>query len=200
MKNVYDGVSDQMIQRSRKWLLDKRDGKGGFNITTARCHSWGASDVISSYILWALSEAEVSGIDKELYVAIKKAKNQKDPYQLALLANACYNLNKTIDGDDLVSHIEDLILEDCYWTGADRSVTNSMGASLQVETTALAVLAMIKGGKEYGEILPSINFLLAKRSGVGRFGSTQATVLALKAITEFYGLNEEQIKEGEKRL
>ena len=32
MKDVYDGVSSAMISRTAKWLIGRRDGRGGFHL------------------------------------------------------------------------------------------------------------------------------------------------------------------------
>lgn len=197
MQNVYNHINQQMIERTKEWLLDKRDGNGGFRIDSKHhLHSWaGQQDVFNAYILWALSEAGVSGIEKEANHSINQAKLNKDPYQLALMAMVCYNLNYIQAGDKLV---EILLSQEDYsggWTGINSSMTCSSGKSLKVETTSLAILAMIQSTEHQQEIDNNIDLLLKYRTG-GRFGSTQATVLALKALTAYYENNKESSKEG----
>ncbi len=198
MQKVYKGVSQSMINRTRNWLLDKRKGNGEFKvIDMAKFHRWGTQDVLVAYMIWALTEAGETELENELNLAIHKAETRKDPYQLALLANASYNMHKRPVGNELIQTLVKLKRKNSSWTGATRSVTNSSGKSLEVETTALCILAMLKAGNEYQEIQPSVSYLLKQRRGIGSFGSTQATVLALKAITEFYRLYEQQSGEGE---
>lgn len=83
--------------------------------------------------------------------------------------------------------------------GAVASITCSDGDSLRVETTSLAVLAWIRAGellqrnklasstqdvtKLLSAATQGVRWVLTQNRG-GRFGTTQATVLALKAITK----------------
>lgn len=83
--------------------------------------------------------------------------------------------------------------------GGSASITCSGGTGLTVETTSLAVVAWLQARRvmspdhadassDRGRLLEAaslgVRWILKQNQG-GRFGSTQATVLALKAITEF---------------
>lgn len=64
----------------------------------------------------------------------------------------------------------------------------SGGESLTIETTALAVLALIKASpnNEYeSQIRAGVDWLNGKRGGYGSWGNTQATILGLKALTAY---------------
>jgi hypothetical protein len=64
----------------------------------------------------------------------------------------------------------------------------SGGESLTIETTALAVLALIKASaaSEYeAQIRAGTEWLNGKRGGYGAWGNTQATILGLKALTAY---------------
>ena len=67
------------------------------------------------------------------------------------------------------------------------SITGSTGANLQTETTALALLAFARDREFLGATHAAYDWL-AKRCSDGRFGATQATILALKAIIAFDAL------------
>ena len=71
------------------------------------------------------------------------------------------------------------------WKGASHSITRSGGRDLQVETTSLAVLGLLKSGQFDDNIEKGMEWLMHQRGGYGAFGGTQATVLALKAITAY---------------
>jgi len=61
-----------------------------------------------------------------------------------------------------------------------------MGENRVIETTAIAVIAWMKDQTRYGNnIVPAINWLVAQVKSGGRYGSTQATILSLKAITSY---------------
>jgi alpha-2-macroglobulin-like protein len=69
-------------------------------------------------------------------------------------------------------------------SGSTTSVVGSGGEALAIETTSLAVLAWLRHGGFTAEVERSIQFL-AESCKAGRFGSTQSTVLALKAIIAY---------------
>ena len=71
------------------------------------------------------------------------------------------------------------------WTNADHSITRSGGSNLHVETTALAILALLKTDTHLEQARKGITWLQNNRSGYGQWGATQATVLALKAMIAF---------------
>ena len=71
------------------------------------------------------------------------------------------------------------------WTNADHSITRSGGRNLQIETTSLAILALLKTDGHLDEARKGIEWLQDNRSGFGQWGATQATVLALKAMNTY---------------
>ncbi len=69
-----------------------------------------------------------------------------------------------------------------------------MGENRVIETTGIAVVAWLHNQSRYSKyITPAVNWLVSTVKSGGRYGSTQATILALKAITSymerFSGLN-----------
>src|SRR5207247_10721523 len=63
-----------------------------------------------------------------------------------------------------------------------QSLSYARGDSLTVETTALAALAMMKTGQFTNSVNASLIYLVKTKSSNGTWGSTQATILALKAL------------------
>src|SRR5206468_2244807 len=68
--------------------------------------------------------------------------------------------------------------------GATTSITRSGGQALSIETTALASLAWMQQKEFAGNTQTSLKYLADSCKG-GRFGSTQSTILALKAIVAY---------------
>jgi alpha-2-macroglobulin-like protein len=68
--------------------------------------------------------------------------------------------------------------------GAATSITRSGGDALKIETTALAVLAWLREPAYTAAAENGIRFL-AESCKAGRFGSTQSTILALRAIVDY---------------
>src|SRR5947209_12091934 len=63
-----------------------------------------------------------------------------------------------------------------------QSLSYARGDSLTVETTALAVLAMLKTGQFTNSVNGALVYLVKSKAGNGTWGSTQATILSLKAL------------------
>lgn len=188
MKEVYPGVDQEMIDRTAAWLMSRKDNNGGFKRNERALDSFGSADedITNAYIVYSLAEAGFTDIEKELVLAYKNAVKSNDPYQLALVANALYKTGDTKKGDEIFGKLMQQQHEDGYWQGKKHSITCSGGQSLKVETTALAILAMLKPGKlDANALNKAVKFVVSSRSGYGGFGSTQATILALKSLTEY---------------
>ena len=71
--------------------------------------------------------------------------------------------------------------------GAESSITNSRGNNLIVETTSLAALAWMDiDASGYGQQVDlAIGYIMKQAKDGGRFGSTQATILSLKALVKY---------------
>ena len=179
-------VDAAMLQRSRTWLLDQRDGHGGFVRKASTLHTWVADPEISnSYNLWALLE---SGVQADLTTEVAWVRDagekSQNTYVLALAANAL-GLAGDVEGQNhLLDELSGLQAENGSLTGATRSVVGSGGAALQIETTALAAMAWLNNPHYVDNVEKSIKFL-AENCKAGRFGSTQSTVLALRAIVAY---------------
>lgn len=183
MKAVFP-VSNKLIDRTAEWLLSRKNGKGSWKKNPHALHSWAVADVTDAYIVWAVAEAGYgSEIKEEVERSYKNAIKSEDPYQMALLANTMVALNDT-RAKTLLDAILPLAQKDGTFTGLSSSVTNSTGHSLKVETSSLVALAMMgQGGYEH-LVKPLIAAIQTSKTSYG-YGSTQGTVLALKAILEY---------------
>ncbi|MHC5021263.1 MAG: MG2 domain-containing protein [Planctomycetota bacterium] len=184
MSHVYDGVDGAMLARTKGWMLGRRDGTGGFNIRDGFYHSWGCpKHVTEAYLLWALTEAGVKGLEKEVEALTEQALEKPDSYFRALLAMACENTGRAKDFERFAAELARAQTKEGMVGDAATTVVASRGVSLNVETTALAALAWMRHPKFHANAELAVRWLLTQRSG-GRFGSTQATVLALRALVE----------------
>ncbi len=188
MKKVYPRVSDAMIERTTHWLLSRRDGKGGFyqNQHGMDGFSGTTQDVMNAYIVYALTEIGSRAIRQEYEAAYANAWKSGDLYLLALAANASLNLGETAKGEKAITKA----LNDIATKGWDKvplktSLTYSYGKSLQMETASLLLLALLKmESPSLPHVQSLVKHLTASRC-YGGFGSTQATILSLKALTEY---------------
>ena len=193
MKTVYP-VEQELIDRTAQWLLTRRDGQGGWDNGQKGLHSWKQkSPVADAYITWAMTEAGYGAeVSKEVEKTLKDANTLQDPYIMALAANCLINIQ---DGRaaQLLGQLAELQNTDGNWTGLTHSMTHSTGKNLTVETTGLATLAFLKASDlqiaEDGQWSPAktinnaVDYLATTKTQYG-FGSTQATILALKALVK----------------
>jgi len=198
MQKVFP-VEQALIDRTAKWLMSRKDGKGGWQSGKRGLHSWkGSSDIRNAYIVWALTEA---GYGEQITLEINQVYDQviksNDPYLYALMANALLK-QKDQRGLTLLEKLRSHQSSEGYWNGKTCSIVNSKGINLQVETTALAMLAFQKAEDfDQSEALlqKSLIWLLEQKGSRG-YGSTQATVLALKAILRSLSTPKEQKGNG----
>jgi hypothetical protein len=188
MKDVYGEVDRQMVDRTAAWLKSRRDGKGGYLRDAKAIDSFGRASpqVTDAYITYSLSEAGTSDIEPELRAQVRLGHETEDAYLLGLAANTLLNVARYRDaGQSAAARLATLQSPDGSFTHADHSITRSGGTNLYVETTALAVMAFVKSAQHPAELRRAVEWLHGNRSGFGQWGATQATVLALKALTQY---------------
>jgi hypothetical protein len=190
MARVYP-VDPGLLVRTREFLLARRDGSGGFRRHEEK-HEFGnvPAAVADAYVLWAVTEAErhaATPVDlaRELVACEKAATESDDPYPIALVANA--RLNRRNPGTELLAKLAARQQPDGSVPGAATTITRSHGPDAVTETTALAALAWLKDAKPSpyeANARLAVQYLHSRRGPFGAFGSTQATILALKALVE----------------
>ena len=201
----FTSVDEAMLRRTEKFLLDQRDGNGGFKRNPKGLDQFGQAPdaVTNAYIVWALTETGVKeNLDIELAALKKACKTSKDPYLLSLTALSHFNRKKNQDGIDLLQTVRDTQKEDGQVAGAKTSITGSQGHDLAVESTSLAILGYLKANRfEFDKELGSaIRWLGKQRRGSGSFGGTQATILALKAMLAYHERQPKNLQGGDVQL
>jgi len=184
-------VDEQMLTRTTNWLMERKDGKGGFKRNPQALDAFGGADddITNAYITYSLSEAGFKDIKDEAEAAyqnaLKNSNESKDPYLIALVVNTLQNLNDN-RAESLLETLISLQKENGSWEGTKHSITRSTGQGLTAETTSLALLAIMKSDKKRITILQNgVKYLVGSRSPYGGFGNTQSTVLALKSLTTY---------------
>lgn len=183
-------VDEAMLERTRQFLLERRDGRGGFLQNPKALDTFGRAPplITNAYILWALSSTDTAAdLTAELTALLAEAIRSNDPYFLALTANCALNLKRPADAAPLLRRMAALQHYDGRLNGTTTSITGSAGKSLDIETTALALLAWLKANDTtwYESSVKAMRWLVAQRDGYGAFGATQATILALKALIAY---------------
>jgi uncharacterized protein YfaS (alpha-2-macroglobulin family) len=189
MSHVRD-VDKDMIQRTRAWLLARRDGNGGFNRNTRAVDTFGGApqDTTNAYITWALVESGEHGLEKEIAAVKASANSTQDSYIIALGANilqatgdkagARALMDKLVKNQDTAGNVKN----------AAASITRSGGDALAIETTALSALAWMRDPAYTGNVEKSVKWIVESNKN-GRFASTQSTILALRAIVAYDALH-----------
>jgi hypothetical protein len=188
MRSVYKDVDGGMLRRTADWLRARRDGKGGFHKDSKSLDTFGAAsrEVTNAYIAYALAESKQTGFDAEIAAQEQVARTTGDAYILALAANTLAASGRTGPAQEAARRLVSLQDGDGGWKKAGHSITRSGGENLQIETTALAVLALLRTGTNDEAVERGVEWLVRHRRGLGAFGSTQATVLGLKALTAYH--------------
>lgn len=189
MGRVYGSVDQGMVERTRAWLLARRDGKGGYQRNARALDSFGraSEEVTNGYITYALSESGETDLAKELAYQKRMAATTSDPYLMALAANVLVNLEPQASSTgQALSKLAGMQGADGAFAGANHSITRSGGQALTIETTSLAALALIDAGQAGTPVVrKAMEWLNANRNGYGGYGSTQSTILALDAMTAY---------------
>jgi alpha-2-macroglobulin-like protein len=187
MSQVFDGVDDAMLERTRKWLLSRKNGQGGFRQNAGKYGFSGASEAVTNaYVTYALSETGTNDILPEYHHAYDEVLKSNDMYRMALVAGTAFNLGKMADYNKLVRIFTDKVSASGFSNlKAEHSIVLSYGNSLQTEVISLWAATLMKSpAVDLGLINKCIQQIVASRVN-GQFGSTQGTTLALKALTEF---------------
>jgi hypothetical protein len=179
-------VDPALLERTRKWLLDQRDGKGNYIRKTHTYHTWIADpECANAYNTWAILEA---GVKDDLSTEVKwirdAAEKAQNTYAVALAANVLALAGDKEGENHLLDKLAGKQQADGSLSGATTSVVGSGGDALAIETTALAVMAWLKNPSYASNVEKSIKYLAESCQG-GRYGSTQSTILALRAIVAY---------------
>lgn len=178
-------VSPTMLASTQRWLLEQRDGKGGFERKRRALHTWIEDrDTSNAYILWAMLEAGTRGLDREI-AAVKQAASQStNSYVVALSANALALAGDRQAARQLMARLAAKQDKNGQVNGGTQSIVGSGGEALVIETTSLAALAWLRDPEFSTQAQGAIRFITESCKS-GRYGSTQSTVLALRAILAY---------------
>src|SRR5262245_59340343 len=185
-------VEPRLIERTRDWLLRQRRTDGSWEADWDPTHRGDRGETgayrATAYIAWAAFQGNADDSQRtRQYLRRQTPDEIKDPYLLALVGNALL-----ATGDEAAPYLRrlaDIHRESpdgqLVWWELDRSERTAFYASGlggDVETTALAVLAL-SAAKGYPHLsAKALAWIAKQRGGTGTWGSTQATVLALKAL------------------
>ena len=192
-------VDPNLLARTQDWLLAQQGADGAWDADKAYLHQESWSRIQNSklpptsYITWGLtySGCKDERVQKAVAYLREHATEAKDPYVLAMLCNALVNADVRLGKGDFDKSTNDALDRligmarrgqgQMWWETQMTGITHSSGESSDLEATGMAALALIAGGRN-GEAAEVLNYLIAKKDPHGTWYSTQATVLALRAL------------------
>ena len=194
MSKVHD-VDERVIRRTQQWLAMQQQADGSWRpdasfINEGATNRYNSDALrITAYIAWALEATGYQGpaVDnaKRYIESHLPAAAKPDTYTLAVLANFAVGYAKDAG---FTSEAMRLLIDarteqgDQVWWKSDETGMFATGVSAAVETTGLAVQALLKQGSENAIAAKAMNFIVAKKDAGGTWGSTQATIMALRAM------------------
>ncbi len=192
MSQVHD-VDPKLILRTQGWLAAQQQTDGSWKPDTSFINEGATnrynSDVlrITAYIAWSLKNSGYQGpaVETARQYIEKHMSAKLDTYTLAVLANFATDYGKD---RDFTREAMELLLDartekgDQVWWSADETSVYATGTSASVETTGLAVQALLKWGQASGTARKALSYLALKKDASGTWGTTQATIMALRAL------------------
>jgi hypothetical protein len=192
MSKVHD-VDSKLILRTQEWLASQQQADGSWKPDSSFINEGATnrynSDLlrITAYIAWSLENTGYQGPAVETARKfIENHTNAKmDAYTLAVVANfaADYGKDRGFTRQAMLllldAHTEK---DDQAWWSAEETGMYATGASASVETTGLAVQALLKWGEAPDTARKALNYVTSKKDSSGTWGTTQATIMALRGL------------------
>jgi uncharacterized protein YfaS (alpha-2-macroglobulin family) len=194
MSKVHD-VDPKIIERTQQWLARQQQANGSWNPDTSFINEGATnrfnSDMlrITAYVAWSLEVTGYQGpaVDNaKRFIEMHLGMSAKpDVYTLAVLANFAVDYAKD---PAFTEKVMQLLLDakteqgDQVRWNAEETSMYATGASAAVETTGLAVQAILKRGSDSAVATKAMNYLVSKKDASRAWGTTQATIMALRAL------------------
>jgi uncharacterized protein YfaS (alpha-2-macroglobulin family) len=192
MSSVHD-VDAKLISRTQQWLASQQLGDGSWKPDTQFINEGATnrynSDLlrISAYLAWALKDTGYQGpaVEKAKQFVEKHMTAKVDTYTLAVVANFAADYK---DDREFTRQAIQMLLDartekdEQVWWSAEETSVYATGPSAAVETTGLAVQALLQSGEASGTARKALSYIASKKDAYGTWGTTQATIMALRAL------------------
>lgn len=183
-------VDPALLARISAWLARRQQPDGSWSPEGERA-AWstdlgkGRTFDLTAYVAWALARAGAPSASATAWLEAH-AGETANPYGLALASLALLAADRgSATGRALVDRLVAAAEREgplASWAPADVTAIGARGASAAIETTALAVQALFLDGRHLALARRGVARLVAWRGADGRFGTTQSTILALRAL------------------
>jgi len=193
MSRVYP-VEPGIVGRTTRWLLSQQEADGSWTPGSGQREMAGLRALESklsatAFVTWALAEA---GYDRHSQTSagvnylLAYLAEADDPYMLALSANALVAASPNHPGTrwalDRLAAAAIAEEDTVHWQPAIPTFMGGGGQAGDLETTALAALALLRSGLYPDLAQGALTFLLQHKDSFGTFRTTQATVWTLQAL------------------
>ena len=187
-------VDPLLISRTQTWLAGKQQSSGAFVPPSGKYYEIPgnvAKDTVraTAYVAWALHRSGYKGPAVTNALSYVRANiGSADTYTQAVAANALLSYSPTdATGLILIAKLKAAAVaptggNTAHWTSKGVSMTYGYGQSMNVETTALVVGALLLA-KEKGPLTSQgLRWLAGAKGSYGGWGTTQATILSIRAL------------------
>jgi uncharacterized protein YfaS (alpha-2-macroglobulin family) len=192
MSRVHD-VDPKLISRTQQWLASQQLEDGSWKPDTQFINEGATnrynSDVlrITAYLAWALKDTGYQGpaVEKAKQFVEKHMTAKVDTYTLAVVANfaADYGADREFTRQAIQMLLDARTEKDeQVWWSAEETSVYATGPSAAVETTGLAVQALLQSGEASATARKALSYIASKKDAYGTWGTTQATIMALRAL------------------
>jgi uncharacterized protein YfaS (alpha-2-macroglobulin family) len=206
MRRVRD-VDADLIQRAADWLLAQQQADGSWNVDPGLAHesTWGSLQNKqlpgTAYSLWSLIEAgffDDARVQRGITYLRAHGEETDSAYVLALAANALVAADRAAAPEGAAFQIDAStrrVLERlaamavldkgaATWPSGVATYTGAKGQTGDIETTALAALAFLRADDRPQLANAALTSIVQQKDNFGTWHSTQATILALKALLQ----------------
>jgi len=192
MAKVHD-VDARVIHRTQQWLARQQQSDGSWKPDTQFINEGATNRYntdalrITAYIAWALQNSGYKGpeIERAHQFISRNLSSTRDAYTLAVLANfaADFQQDRALTRQVVQQLVEARSeKDDQLWWTAEETAVYGRGAGAAVETTGLVLQALLKSGEAPTVTRKALNYIAARKDATGAWGTTQATIMALRAL------------------
>jgi len=196
MRDVMEVDVEPVLQETARWLAGRQNQSGTWPVYAGRLAGGAGQgeDVgqvrSTAFVAWAMASVSdpppgSGAVERALDHVEQAAPDVSDPNALAVAANALLAAGR----DEAATSILDRLASSAergergaYWSPSRPTWIGGGGRYADIETTALAVHAFARAETEANLVGGALQYLAEARSPRGGWGTTQATVWALRAM------------------
>lgn len=197
MRRILPDADYGVVDRARAFLMSRQEANGTWadpgGTHGERISAFKDPQLpLTAYVTWSMLIGGMEKTDERIQKALAFLRGRHvqsdDAYTLAVCANALLSADPKDDaGLKILTRLSGMKVQEgrkAFWKSNGSVVTHATGASADVETTALIVLAHLRANREMSLVNQALEWIVSVKDPRGTWGTTQATVLALKALLD----------------